>query len=188
MNATNMAFIRTSVELLGLKSDDRVLDIGFGGGYSLLALAERIPNGQVVGVDHSRDMVDAAASLIRARKLQARIRVRWGNVVKLPFAARTFDKVFTVNTIYYWPDLSLGLREITRVLKPGGRLMVGFRSPASLRLVTLAWNNFKRYEPQEVAASMRNVGFRLLRVEHPTLPQTPDNLVLMGEYKTRSPR
>jgi ubiquinone/menaquinone biosynthesis C-methylase UbiE len=188
LNATNMAFIRTSVELLGLKPDDRVLDIGFGGGYSLLALAERIPNGQVVGVDHSRDMVDAAASLIRARKLQARIRVRWGNVVKLPFAARTFDKVFTVNTIYYWPDLSLGLREITRVLKPGGRLMVGFRSPASLRLVTLAWDNFKRYEPQEVAAAMRNVGFRLLRVEHPTLSQTPDDLVLMGEYKKRSPR
>ena len=188
LNATNMAFIRTSVELLGLKPNDRVLDIGFGGGYSLLALAERIPNGQVVGVDHSRDMVDAAASLIRARKLQARIRVRWGNVVKLPFAARTFDKVFTVNTIYYWPDLSLGLREITRVLKPGGRLMVGFRSPASLRLVTLAWDNFKRYEPQEVAAAMRNVGFRLLRVEHPTLSQTPDDLVLMGEYKKRSPR
>ena len=188
LNATNMAFIRTSVELLGLKPDDRVLDIGFGGGYSLLALAERIPNGQVVGVDHSRDMVNAAASLIRARKLHARIRVRWGNVVKLPFAARTFDKVFTVNTIYYWPDLSLGLREITRVLKPGGRLMVGFRSPASLRLVTLAWDNFKRYEPQEVAAAMRNVGFRLLRVEHPTLSQTPDDLVLMGEYKKRSPR
>jgi arsenite methyltransferase len=188
LNATNMAFIRTSVGLLGLKPDDRVLDVGFGGGYSLLALAERIPNGQVVGVDHSRDMVNAAASLIRARKLHARIRVRWGNVVKLPFAARTFDKVFTVNTIYYWPDLSLGLREITRVLKPGGRLMVGFRSPASLRLVTLAWDNFKRYEPQEVAAAMRNVGFRLLRVEHPTLSQTPDDLVLMGEYKKRSPR
>lgn len=187
LNATNMAFIRTSVELLGLKPDDRVLDIGFGGGYSLLALAERIPNGQVVGVDHSRDMVDAAASLIRARKLQARIRVRWGNVVKLPFAARTFDKVFTVNTIYYWPDLSLGLREITRVLKPGGRLMVGFRSPASLRLVTLGWDNFKRYEPQEVAAAMRNAGFRLLRVEHRTLSQTPENLVLMGEYNKRSP-
>jgi SAM-dependent methyltransferase len=135
-----------------------------------------------------KNRVQPMCRLIRARKLQARIRVRWGNVVKLPFAARTFDKVFTVNTIYYWPDLSLGLREITRVLKPGGRLMVGFRSPASLRLVTLAWDNFKRYEPQEVAAAMRNVGFRLLRVEHPTLSQTPDDLVLMGEYKKRSPR
>ena len=135
-----------------------------------------------------KNRVQPMCSLIRARKLQARIRVRWGNVVKLPFAARTFDKVFTINTIYYWPDLPAGLREITRVLKPGGRLMVGFRSPASLRLVTLAWDNFKRYEPQEVAAAMRNVGFRLLRVEHPTLSQTPDDLVLMGEYKKRSPR
>src|ERR1035441_2001998 len=188
LNATNMAFIRTSVELLGLKPDDRVLDIGFGGGYSLLALAERILNGQVVGVDHSRDMVDAAASLIRARKLQARIRVRRGNVVKLPFTANTFDRILTVNTIYYWPDLRAALREIGRVLKPGGRLAVAFRSPESLRLVTLAWDNFRRYEPKEVAEAMRKTGFRVPRVVHTNLWRIPDDLALIGESKKRSPR
>ena len=56
---------------LTLRQDDLVLDIGFGG-YSLVALAKRVPRGRVVGVDHSPDMVTAAADLIRAQKLQRR--------------------------------------------------------------------------------------------------------------------
>jgi|ERR1035441_986194 ubiquinone/menaquinone biosynthesis C-methylase UbiE len=188
LNITSMGLIRASIDLLEPKPDDRVLDIGFGGGYSLLALAERVPNGQVVGVDHSRDMVEAAANLIRGEQLQSRIRVRRGNVAKLPFAASTFDRVLTVNTIYYWPDVRAGLGEIARVLKPGGRLVVGFRSPGSLRLVTLTWNDFRRCEPQEVSEAMRKAGFRLLRVAHPSLWRMPDNVVLIGDYKKRSAR
>ena len=188
LNVTNMSIIRASVDLLEPKPDDRVLDIGFGGGYSLFSLAERVPKGRVVGVDHSRDMVDAAATLIRKRKLQARIRVRKGNVVELPFAANTFDRVLTVNTIYYWLDLRAAFREIAKVLRPGGRLAVGFRSPESLRLITQAWENFRLYEPQEVAEAMRKAGFRVLPLAQPNLWRMPDDLVLIGESKKRSPR
>jgi len=188
LNLTNIGLIRASVELLEPEPDDRVLDVGFGGGYSLLALADRMPNGRVVGVDHSPDMVVAAANLIQAKKLQARIRVRRGNVVNLPFAANTFDRVLTVNTIYYWQNLRAALGEIARVLKPGGRLAVAFRSPESLRLVTLAWDNFRRYEPQEVAEAMRKTGFRVPRVVHTNLWRIPDDLALIGESKKRSPR
>ena len=64
--------IRARSDLLKLRQDDRVLDIGFGGGYSLLALAKRVLGGRVVGVDHFSDMVTDAADLIRAQKLQKR--------------------------------------------------------------------------------------------------------------------
>ena len=188
LNFTNVNFIRDSVELLDPEPDDRVLDIGFGGGYSLLALASRMPRGRVVGVDRSPDMVSAAAHLIRQKKLQARVRVRRGDVVHLPFAAAMFDKVLCVNTIYYWPDLGAALGEIARVLKPGGRLAVAFRSPESLRLVTLAWDNFVRYQPEEVSEAMRKAGFRGLRVTHENPWRIPDNLVLIGERKKRAPR
>ena len=183
LNFTNMDFIRTSIELLEPEPDDRVLDIGFGGGYSLLALAKRMPKGRVVGIDRSPDMVAAADSLIRRHNLQARVRVRRGDVVKLPFAAGTFDKVLSVNTIYYWPDLRAALGEIARVLKPGGRLALAFRSPDSLRLVTLAWDDFRRYETSEVADAMRKAGFRGLRVVHQNPWRIPDNLIVIGERK-----
>jgi SAM-dependent methyltransferase len=160
LNFTNMNFIRYSIELLDPEPDDRVLDIGFGGGYSLLVLAMRTPKGRVAGVDRSPDMVSAAM----------------------------FDKVLCVNTIYYWPDLGAALGEIARVLKPGGRLAVAFRSPESLRLVTLAWDNFVRYQPEEVSEAMRKAGFRGLRVTHENPWRIPDNLVLIGERKKRAPR
>ena len=189
LNFINVNLIRSTIDLLHPQPDDRVLDIGFGGGYSLLALARRVPRGRVVGVDRSADMVAAAARLIRQKKLQARVRVRRGNVVKLPFAAGAFDKALAVNTIYYWLDLPTAFAEIARVLRPGGRLAVAFRSPESLRLVTLAWGNFKRYEPEEVAEAMRKAGFRVLRVAHENPWRIPDNLVLIGQSrKLRLPR
>jgi ubiquinone/menaquinone biosynthesis C-methylase UbiE len=131
LNLINTDLIRAGIDRLKLRQDDRVLDIGFGGGYSLVALAKRVPRGRVVGVDHSPDMVTAAADLIRAQKLQKRVRVHRGSVTKLPFAARSFDAVLTANTIYYWPNLGPALREIARVLKPGG---------ASLLPLGCAWH------------------------------------------------
>src|ERR1019366_6871788 len=188
LNFINVNLIRSTIDLLQPQPDDRVVDIGFGGGYSLLALARRVPRGRVVGVDRSADMVAAAARLIRQKKVEARGRVRRGTVVKLPFAAGTFDKALAVNTIYYWLDLPAAFAEIARVLKPGGRLAVAFRSPESLRLVTLAWDNFRLYEPQEVAEAMQKTGFRVSRVAHSNLWRIPDDLVMVGEYKKRPTR
>jgi len=187
LNFINMNLIRSTIDLLHPQPDDHVLDIGFGGGYSLLALAKTVPKGRVVGVDRSSDMVTAAAGLIREKKLQARVRVRRGDVAKLPFLAATFDKVLCVNTIYYWPDLGAAFGEIARVLKPGGRLAVAFRSAASLRLVTLAWSDFKRYQPEDVAQAMRQAGLQRAQVVHQSPWQIPDNVVLIGQAK-KSPR
>jgi SAM-dependent methyltransferase len=178
-----MDSIRTGIELLQPEPEDWVLDIGFGGGYSLLVLAEKIPRGHVVGVELSRDMVDAATRFIRARRLGRRVRVGWGDVADLPFAACTFNRAFTMNTIYYWPDLRAGLREIARVLEPGGRLAVGFHSPGSLRLVTIAWDKFRRYSPEEVAGAMRKTGFRVVKTNRQLFWGIADEFVLIGERR-----
>lgn len=190
LNLANIGLIRDSIELLQPREKDRVLDIGFGGGRSLVMLAERVPNGRVVGLDHSRDMVAAATHLIRERKLQRRVRLYRGDVLRLPFADASFDRVLTVNTIYYWPDVSVPLREIARVLKPGGRLALAFRSPATLWLATSTWDKFRRYEPEEVAEAMRKAGFLTVRVMHQNAWRIPDNLIVVGECrraKLRSP-
>lgn len=75
LNLANIGLIRESIELLQPRENDRVLDIGFGGGWSLVALAKRVPDSHVVGLDHSRDMVAAAAHLVRERELQRRVRL-----------------------------------------------------------------------------------------------------------------
>ena len=181
LNLANRRLMRRTVELLDPGPSDRVLDVGFGGGYSLMALAGRVTTGKVAGVDYSRQMVDQAAGLLRQHRLASRVHVQWGDVADLPFRARTFNRAMTVNSIYYWPDIDAGFREIARVLKPRGRVAVGFRSPLNLRPFTWSWDNFQVYEPEEVAGILRRTGFHVVCVEHSDRWRIPDTVVVVGE-------
>jgi ubiquinone/menaquinone biosynthesis C-methylase UbiE len=181
LNVANRRLMRRTVELLDPCPSDRVLDVGFGGGYSLMALAGRVTTGKVAGVDYSRQMVDQAAGLLRQRRLASRVHVQWGDVADLPFRARTFHRALTVNSLYYWPDIDAGFREIARVLKPRGRVAVGFRSPMNLRPFTWSWDNFQVYEPEEVAGILRRTGFHVVCVEHSDRWRIPDTVVVVGE-------
>ncbi len=181
LNLSNTRLVHAAVELLDPQPKDTVLDIGFGGGLSLVALAAKAPGAKIVGVDYSREMVEAAARLVRDKKLDDRVSVKWGDVAKLPFRAGTFHKVLTVNSLYDWLHLTASLREVARVMKPGGRLAAGFRSAASLGPLTHDWEGFRLYQPQEFAGIMRRAGFEVLRVEHRDQWQVLDTVVVVGQ-------
>jgi len=185
LNLSNTRLVDAAVELLDPRPKDTVLDIGFGGGLSLVALAARAPRARIIGVDYSREMVDAAGRLVRANQLDAHVTVKWGDVADLPFRAGRFHKVLTVNSLYYWPDLIGSLREVARVMKPGGRLAAGFRSAASLGPLTRDWEGFHLYQPREFAHIMRKAGFEVLRVEHRDQGQVLDTVVVVGRKPVR---
>ncbi|HKF41665.1 MAG TPA: class I SAM-dependent methyltransferase [Thermoanaerobaculia bacterium] len=101
-----------------------ILDVGCGGGRTIEKLAAIAGEGKVYGIDYSAASV-AVARRKNAKQIEAgRVDIREGSVASLPFPDRTFDVVTAVETHYYWPDLVANLREILRVLKPGGRLAV----------------------------------------------------------------
>lgn len=183
MNVANTRLIARTIELLEPRSRSAILDIGFGGGDSLIALAERAPHSRIWGVDYSPDMVEAAAARVRYRSLQRRVRVQCATVAKLPFPARAFDCILTVNSVYYWPNIVKCLRETRRVLKPGGRLAAGFRSRESLLPFTRGWENFKLYNAQQFARLMRRAGFDVLQVEHRDQSRLQDSVIVVGERR-----
>lgn len=103
---------------------DTVLDIGCGGGRTLQRLAAMADLGKVYGVDYSEASVAASRRFNHAAVESGRIEIQTASVSHLPFPDNTFDLVTAVETHYYWPDYAGDMREILRVLKPGGSLLI----------------------------------------------------------------
>jgi SAM-dependent methyltransferase len=99
-----------------------VLDVGCGGGRTIEKLAAKAAT--VNGVDYAAGSVAASRAHNRDPIEAGRVFVERASVSRLPFAEGKFDLATAIETQYYWPDLEGDMREILRVLKPGGRLMV----------------------------------------------------------------
>ncbi len=105
------------LDRMGLVPADSVLDVGCGAGWLLRLLAERVTEGRVVGMDVSDEMVRHArrncADLPQVMALP-------GSVDEIPWESMFFTKAISVESAYYWPEPAAGLREVFRVLRPGG--------------------------------------------------------------------
>jgi ubiquinone/menaquinone biosynthesis C-methylase UbiE len=101
-----------------------ILDVGCGGGRTIETLASMAPDGKVSGVDYSTASVAVARERNAASIASGRVDIQQASVSRLPFPDASFDLVTAVETHYYWPDLPRDLREIMRVLAPGGTLLI----------------------------------------------------------------
>ena len=101
-----------------------VLDCGCGGGANIRALLKRCPEGVVKGIDYSSVSVEKTRKLNEDAIQAGRCAVMQGSVMDMLFAASQFDAVTAFETVYFWPDLPQGFREVYRVLKPGGTFLI----------------------------------------------------------------
>jgi len=124
MNQSHAALISWGLTHVQVGSSDTVLDVGCGGGVAIEMLATMADRGSVHGVDYSAASVAAARSRNRSALESGRVTIELGSVSRLPFSDDRFDLVTAFETHYYWPDLVADLREIRRVLKPGGTLLI----------------------------------------------------------------
>jgi len=80
-----------------------------------------VTQGRIAGVDYSRAMVAAASRRNRRAIRDGRVELQYGEAAHLPFVDAAFDKAYGIHTIYFWPDAPAGLKELRRVLRPGGQ-------------------------------------------------------------------
>ena len=107
------------LEKMCLEPTDNVLDVGCGSGWLSRRIAEKVPEGRVVGMDVSDQMVRVAR---RTSREHDNVLYVTGEVGEIPWEANFFTQAISVESAYYWPNPAAGLKEIFRVLRPGGNL------------------------------------------------------------------
>ena len=158
--SSNVARSRWAVQLLDVQSTDRVIEIGCGPGVASAALATRAIRGLVVGVDHSQAMIGQARRRNRAAIRAGRVRLIHMPVESLSISDRPFNAALAVNTVGMWPDPTARLRELGRLLRPGGRIALVSqpRCPGATAATSVAAAN-------ELTALLTEAGFEHLRTE-----------------------
>jgi len=114
------------IELLDLTPGDSVLEIGFGPGIGIELLAQRMSVRFAAGIDPSREMLAQATARNAAAIAAGWVELRQGSADQIPFASGTFDRVMSINSVQAWPDAIAGMREVRRVLKADGQVVLGF--------------------------------------------------------------
>ena len=154
-NARNNALV---FEVMAVKPTETVLEVGFGGGDLLVRIAGAVAGGRVEGIELSEPMLRRVHGRIRWLGLGDRVRLQVGSVECLPHGAGQFDCVGSVNSVYFWPDLQRGLVELARVLRPGGRLVLGFGSDAAMRRAGYGERGFSLYSVDQIEAALCESG------------------------------
>ena len=124
MNRRHSEVTSWGLNQIGIERTHTVLDIGCGGGRTIQKLASMVDKGTVYGIDYSRAAVNTSSVLNRNGIESGQVDVRLVSVSHLPFENGMFDLVTAVETHYYWPHPASDLREIRRVLKPGGHVVL----------------------------------------------------------------
>jgi demethylmenaquinone methyltransferase / 2-methoxy-6-polyprenyl-1,4-benzoquinol methylase len=128
---------RKLISLLSLKHPQHILDVATGTGDLAIALAKLKPM-KITGIDIAVKMLDIAREKVTRRKLENIISFRPGDAEKIPFSDGSFDAVTVAFGVRNYEDLLRGLKEMHRVLKPGGSMMIlEFSHPRSSLLESM---------------------------------------------------
>lgn len=156
MNKGNRHICLNSYKVLDPKQGDHILEIGMGNGFfvkDLLSMAEKLT---YKGADFSETMVQEAKvinnDIQNANFIHA-------SIEKLPFADNQFGSVTTTNTIYFWSNLIENLKELQRVLKKDGKLLIGYRDKSFMDKVEFTNYGFEKYNASDVEQLLKGNGF-----------------------------
>jgi ubiquinone/menaquinone biosynthesis C-methylase UbiE len=167
-NRQNRKLYNKTIDLLNVTKNDTILDIGFGNGFMLRQIAELKPE-KLFGVDISEDMLHVAqrknALQIKSRKMELLL----ANAENLPFKNDFFDKIYTVNTVYFWNDFEKTVAEIRRVLKHNGVFLNTFYERAVLERLHHSSNDiYRKFTTKELKNRTEQGGFsevKMLEIE-----------------------
>lgn len=168
MHETNINMTRHSVQNLNISSGNTILELGHGNAGHAVFVFEQAENLKYYGLEMSELMFQEARQINRnfVSQKQAFFSVYDGNII--PFEAASFDKIFTVNTIYFWQDPQKLLLEIYRVLKPNGNFCLTFAEESFMKTLPFTQFEFELYSTEKALKLIEKTVFRVVYAESQT--------------------
>jgi ubiquinone/menaquinone biosynthesis C-methylase UbiE len=171
LNRGNQRAIAGAVEAAHTPLGGVAADIGFGGGIGLQLLLDRVgDDGVVHGIEVADDMLRRARSRFGRDVSSGRLRLASGSLTDVGLQDGSLDALITVNTVYFISELDAACAELARMLRPGGRAVIGIGDPDVMAQLPFTSHGFTIRPVGEIAAALQNSG---LQVEQRRIDDKP---------------
>lgn len=165
MNETNINMTKHSIQNLNISKENTILELGHGNGGHVEFLFEQADNLKYYGLEMSELMFQEARQTNRnfVSQKQAFFSLYDGNII--PFENESFDKIYTVNTIYFWQEPEKLLLEIYRVLKSNGNFCLTFAEEDFMKTLPFTQFEFKLYSTEKAEELIGKSSFKIVYKE-----------------------
>ena len=160
MNEGNLQMNRDTLRVVNPGDGEKLLEIGMGNGGFVKGITENKPLLTYTGCDLSQEMVEEANRINADLVDKGQVVFVHANATSLPLGNETFDKIFTANTIYFWDDETIVLKELKRVLKPEGKLILSLRPRHQMEKYPFTKYGFNMFSKQEICDLLESNGFK----------------------------
>lgn len=163
MNRGNVHINLDTLEIVNAIAGDTILEIGMGNGFFVKEILNKSSKIKYTGADFSEVMV-AEAKRINEEWIKKNLaNFVLADIASLPFADESFNKIFTINCIYFWEEAAKVLAELKRVLQPKGKLIITLRPKRLMKNYPFTKYGFTMFSKEEVELLLSQNGFAIVQ-------------------------
>lgn len=163
MNKTNIEMTRHSLHKLALTGNERVLELGHGNAAHVDELLTQFPSLYYTGLETSKTMYEEANRQNEERVAQGQANFLHYDGKHIPFKTELFDKIFSVNTIYFWKDTFTFLGKLKSLLTNNGQIALTFASKKFMETLPFTVYGFTLYEVEDVEKLLEQCDFKNIK-------------------------
>lgn len=161
MHASNIGMTEATINFLEPKHQDKILELGHGNCHHLSRILEKAEAIEYYGLEVSETMYKEASTFNNDQK-QAIFKLYDG--LSIPFEDNFFDRIMSVNTIYFWSNPVQLLKEIQRVLKTGGSIVLTFANKSFMETLPFVKQRFKLYDLEKIEELLISTSLQIVDV------------------------